>query len=448
MTDAVSNHPLRIFLCHASNDKPTVRELYRRLRVDGFEPWLDEEDIFPGQKWQIEIPKAVRKSDVVLVCLSQHSISKAGYVQKEIKFALDVADEQPEGTIFLIPLRLEACEVPERLSDMQWVNLYDEDGYARLLRALHKRAAELTEFFPELAQISRHESNASWTMILRPSEIEKKFIETYWIGYTPTEFNPDIGWYPDEKSIEADLRILAASPFGGIITFGSQNTGARIPEIAKGVGIRHVIMGVYDPCNLREIELAIAANDFVDGYCVGHMGLHERRYNQSDVIKAISKVRIETKKPVTTTEILDNLLTSEQLIESVDWLFPDVHHYWHEGSSPEVAFDELSEILGRLNSPGNKVRKDKIVVLKMISYPSAGAPGLTPENQADFFSRISNRLRNTVNNPARVYLSFFAAFDNSWKTPERRWNAGELSTGLYDIARVPKQSIEVFRRQR
>lgn len=139
---------LKIFLCHASNDKPAVRELYQRLRTDGFEPWLDEEDILPGQHWQVEIPRAVRNSDIVLVCLSQHSISKAGYVQKEIKFALDVADEQPEGTIFLIPLRLEECDVPERLNHLQWVNFYDEGGYARLLRALRRRAADLNAAAP------------------------------------------------------------------------------------------------------------------------------------------------------------------------------------------------------------------------------------------------------------------------------------------------------------
>ena len=114
---------LKVFLCHASSDKPAVRELYRRLCADGFAPWLDEEDLLPGQDWQYEIPKAVRQSDVVIVCLSRSPATK-GYVQKEIKFALDAADEKPEGTIFLIPLKLEECDVPDRLSRWQWVNLF------------------------------------------------------------------------------------------------------------------------------------------------------------------------------------------------------------------------------------------------------------------------------------------------------------------------------------
>ncbi|MBI1877020.1 MAG: toll/interleukin-1 receptor domain-containing protein, partial [Chloroflexi bacterium] len=66
-----SLRPLRVFLCHAAADKPTVRDLYQRLQSEGFiQPWLDEEELLPGQDWQLEIPKAVRASDVVLVCLS------------------------------------------------------------------------------------------------------------------------------------------------------------------------------------------------------------------------------------------------------------------------------------------------------------------------------------------------------------------------------------------
>jgi hypothetical protein len=136
-----SSRPLRVFLCHASADKPAVRDLYQRLNQEGFiQPWLDEEELLPGQDWQFEIPKAVRASDVVLVCLSPQSITKAGYVQKEIKFALDIADEQLEGTIFLIPVRLEACDVPERLRKWHWANLFEARGYERLLRALKLRA--------------------------------------------------------------------------------------------------------------------------------------------------------------------------------------------------------------------------------------------------------------------------------------------------------------------
>lgn len=131
---------LGIFLCHSSGDKPLARTLYKRLLADGFQPWLDEENLLPGHDWRHEIERAVRTSDIVIVCLSQSSITKEGFVQKEIKYALDVADEKPEGTIFIIPLRVELCDVPERLRRWQWVDYFEQDAHSRLLRALRVRA--------------------------------------------------------------------------------------------------------------------------------------------------------------------------------------------------------------------------------------------------------------------------------------------------------------------
>lgn len=141
--DTHSSPLLRVFLCHASVDKPSVCNLYNRLLVCGIEPWFDEEKLVGGQDWELEIRRAVRASHIVIVCLSQASVYKAGFVQKEIRYALDVADEQPEGNIFLIPLRLELCEVPDRLRRWQWIDLYEPNGYSRLMKAIYRRAREL-----------------------------------------------------------------------------------------------------------------------------------------------------------------------------------------------------------------------------------------------------------------------------------------------------------------
>ena len=132
--------PLKVFLCHASGDKPAVRDLYRRLTVEGVDAWLDQEKLLPGQDWRMEIPRAVREADVVVICLSKKSITKEGYVQREIRFALDSAEEKPDGAIFLIPARLEDCVVPERLNRWQWVDLYDDNGFIKLLRSIKLRA--------------------------------------------------------------------------------------------------------------------------------------------------------------------------------------------------------------------------------------------------------------------------------------------------------------------
>ncbi|PWU00568.1 MAG: hypothetical protein C5B51_24895, partial [Terriglobia bacterium] len=134
---------MRVFLCHSSGDKPPVRDLCRKLAADGFDPWLDEQQLLPGQDWSNEIVNAIHQAHAVVICLSRASVSKEGYLQREVKYALDAVEEKPEGTIFLIPVKLEECDIPQRLSRWQWTSLFEPDGYQRLVTALRRRAEGL-----------------------------------------------------------------------------------------------------------------------------------------------------------------------------------------------------------------------------------------------------------------------------------------------------------------
>ncbi len=136
---------LKIFLCHASQDKPIVRDLYQRLSAERWiDPWLDEENILAGQEWEYEIEKAVESADVVIVLLSSVSVNKEGYIQKEIRYALDIALEKPEGTIFIIPLRLDNCAVPRKIKHWQYVDYFPSErldwAYKKILDSLRARA--------------------------------------------------------------------------------------------------------------------------------------------------------------------------------------------------------------------------------------------------------------------------------------------------------------------
>lgn len=135
--------PLRVFLCHGSEDKPTVRQLRHQLTFIGIKSWLDEEDLLAGQDWGFEISKELNVCDAVLVCLSKTSISKSGFVQEEIDRALDVAEEKPEGSIFVIPTKLEDCKIPDRVNKWHGVNLYEDSGFDKLVASLYQRLRSL-----------------------------------------------------------------------------------------------------------------------------------------------------------------------------------------------------------------------------------------------------------------------------------------------------------------
>jgi hypothetical protein len=168
---------LNLFLCHSSGDKSVVRDLHHLLTNDGANPWLDERQLVPGQKWEDEIRKAIRSSDIVIVCLSSKSITKEGFVQKEIAIALDLSAEKPEGTIFLIPVRLADCAVPARLKHLQYVNFFDDGGYERLLAACRLRAKQLGLRLQVKRRASAGSKNE--TMIVIPPAQARRAIDPY-----------------------------------------------------------------------------------------------------------------------------------------------------------------------------------------------------------------------------------------------------------------------------
>src|SRR4030095_10073583 len=161
---------LKVFLCHASQDKPAVRELYARLNSETWiDPWLDEEMLLPGMDWDLEIQKALRDADLIVVCLSSESVAKEGYVQREFRRALSYAEEKPDGTIYIIPLRLNECVLPTRFRQWQWIDYFESRSHDRLFRSLRLRAEKLGVFVGHTAV---KEASRDSTVTLSKSHLE------------------------------------------------------------------------------------------------------------------------------------------------------------------------------------------------------------------------------------------------------------------------------------
>jgi TIR domain/HEAT repeats len=130
MNDSIQSDAPSIFLCYAREDFERVHSLYSLLKQLGLRPWFDKFDLDGGERWQGEIEKAVKNADFFLAAFSKASVTKRGFVQREYKLAMDALAERPPGDVFLIPVRLDDCELPDlfglgtRLSDLQWVDLF------------------------------------------------------------------------------------------------------------------------------------------------------------------------------------------------------------------------------------------------------------------------------------------------------------------------------------
>jgi len=135
--DTIKKGKPQIFFCYARDDMVKVDGFYNKLMDNGLKPWMDKKDILPGEQWETSIKAAIRKANFFIVCLTNKSVNKRGFLQKEIKDALEIWKEKIEMDIYLIPVRFENCVVPENLKKFQWVDLFLDEGFSRLLKAIN-----------------------------------------------------------------------------------------------------------------------------------------------------------------------------------------------------------------------------------------------------------------------------------------------------------------------
>jgi predicted ATPase len=129
-----------IYLSYAQPDEARAEAVYERLLEAGFRPWIYSRDIRPGEEWRQRSAEVIRRADFFLPLLSSYW-APTRHSQKEADLALEVARTDRAGRIYLIPVLLEPCTVPEGLRDYRWVELFKEEGWAQLLRAVERAPA-------------------------------------------------------------------------------------------------------------------------------------------------------------------------------------------------------------------------------------------------------------------------------------------------------------------
>jgi formylglycine-generating enzyme required for sulfatase activity len=134
--------PLKVFLYHAVSDRIAARDLYLRLIGDGVDAWLVKDRLLPGQDWREELHRAISEADAVVVCVSGRLDPRESR-EREVWTAFDQTIEQLDGQVFVVPVRLEACQEPENLAEWQSLDLFEEAGYRTLINSLRAKAEEV-----------------------------------------------------------------------------------------------------------------------------------------------------------------------------------------------------------------------------------------------------------------------------------------------------------------
>jgi hypothetical protein len=135
----VAENKPRVFIAYVQEDLSFARKLYRAFEASGLNPWLDKKKLMPGQNWPRAIETAIQTSDFFVACFSRRATSKRGSFHSELRYALFCAAKVPLDEIFLIPLRLDDCVVPRRISkQIQYVDLFPDwrAGVQRLMSVI------------------------------------------------------------------------------------------------------------------------------------------------------------------------------------------------------------------------------------------------------------------------------------------------------------------------
>ncbi|MEX8500034.1 toll/interleukin-1 receptor domain-containing protein [Leptothrix ochracea] len=130
-------HP-KAFISHASEDKQRfVLPFSERLRAAGIDAWLDRWEMLPGDSLVDKIfEEGLRNASAVVVVLSANSVNKP-WVREELNSAFV---KRVNSGSKLIPVVLDACDVPEALASTLWERIDDltayDESFHRIIAAI------------------------------------------------------------------------------------------------------------------------------------------------------------------------------------------------------------------------------------------------------------------------------------------------------------------------
>jgi len=134
---------VNIFLGYPSEHEEAAWEVYNYLISNGDEVWFDKVSLIAGIDWDQERAEGQRRAELAVHLCSKAMFERAGVVHREIRQSLRLVEDQPLGSLYVIPIRLEPVKMPVELTRFQYFD-FEGDWQRRLSDAVEKRRAQLS----------------------------------------------------------------------------------------------------------------------------------------------------------------------------------------------------------------------------------------------------------------------------------------------------------------
>ena len=244
----------KLFLSYSRKDEARTRRFTEWLEHEGHDVWRDEEDIGGGTSFSLEIERALKDSDAVLVLWSVDSVQSA-WVRDEAGYGRDAGK--------LIPFSLDGTEPPLGFRQFQSISLPRWKGHrdprdADRIRQAISRIANLPQAEPSQRSAAAHHSSErrKWLLMGGPPALLALavlaiFLWQRWsndheiaIAVLPSPQSSDRAMAADYANVAAaDMAAFLPRRFDGATVIApadasEQNTGYRmmISTDAHGAG--------------------------------------------------------------------------------------------------------------------------------------------------------------------------------------------------------------------
>ncbi|WP_158008311.1 TIR domain-containing protein [Methyloceanibacter methanicus] len=139
---------MKIFLGYPAEHENIAREVFGLLTAKGDDVWFDKERLVPGMDWDAERDKGQREADLAIHLCSDAIWERRGVVNREIRQSLRLAEDQPFGARYIIPIRIGSFNLPVELTRFQYFDF--GDGWEEQLSSgVEKRREQISVGAPE-----------------------------------------------------------------------------------------------------------------------------------------------------------------------------------------------------------------------------------------------------------------------------------------------------------
>lgn len=267
------------------------------------------------------------------------------------------------------------------------------------------------------------------------------------VTYQPTAITAINGQLTNatDDSIRADLAALKPS-FDSIITYSAISGAERVPDIAREMGFRSVIVGVWSITDETERANAIATVErnaaIVAGLSLGNETILGQRGNWGDIAYQIGQMRTRLPSvPLATTEPFAQYLDqsdARSTLKAMDFVLVNIHPIFEPWFRPAKA-PNWADFVVRVTERLAQVFEGPILV-KETGVPSGpAASGFDEGMQHDFWRALEGQMPRST----KRAFSYFSAFDAPWRASDASPTPGshpeEAHWGLFTETRAPKK---------